>query len=313
MNNPLIAIAFGLACLYWGAELLVRSSVALAKRLGVSSLIIGLTIVAFWTSAPELVVSMQAAWKHTGDIALGNVVGSNICNLGLILGISALIRPLRVEIQMIRIDVPILILGSGIMTLMILDNCISTLEGIMLTLMMGLYILLTLHNTRKEKTEIKTPLPPVIPVKRSKTWLDFFLILMGLGLLMLGAHFLVKGGIIAAEYLGVSQAFIGLTVVAAGTSLPELATSLVAAWKGESDISVGNLIGSNLFNLFAILGLSSLVHPIQAPEIKLLDLFYMLALTIVILPLMKTGFTLKRWEGGLLVSGYIVYIILRLP
>ena len=309
-----INIIGGLLFLYLGAEGLVKGSSALALRFRISPLIVGLTIVAFGTSAPELVVSLKASLIGTGDIALGNVIGSNICNIGLILGLSALIRPLQIQIQTIRLEVPILI-GSSLLVWMFLTNMrLGCIEGIVLTIGIVSFICFNVWHARKmQNRDIIPQVMETIPSPRAKLWIELVFLLAGFGLLILGANLFVTGSVEAARRLGVSKAFIGLTLVALGTSLPELATSVVAAWKGQNDISVGNVIGSNIFNTFGILGLSSTVRPLQGYGIQESDLIFMTALSLLILPLMKTDFTLKRWEGGVLLGIYVLYIVVLMP
>lgn len=310
----MLHIVGGLIFLYLGAEGLVRGSSALALRFRVSPLVVGLTVVSFGTSAPELVVSLKASLTGTGDIALGNVIGSNICNIGLILGLSALIRPLRIQIQTIRLEVPILI-GSSFLIWIFLSNMrLNRIEGIVLTISILAFIYFNVWHARKQQNmEMASRVAEALPPLRSKVWTELIFLFAGFGMLVLGANLFVKGSTEAAQRLGVGEAFIGLTLVALGTSLPELATSVVAAWKGQNDISVGNVIGSNIFNTFGILGLSSTVHPIQGVGIQSKDLIFMTVLSLLILPLMKTDFTLKRWEGGVLLGIYVLYIFVRMP
>jgi len=305
------SILGGLSLLYFGAEGLVRGSAALALRLRISALVVGLTVVAFGTSAPELVVSLKAAIIRSGDIALGNVIGSNICNIGLILGLSAIIRPLHIQIQTIRVEVPILI-GASLMLLIFLSNLrIGRLEGICLAVGIVAFTMFNVWHARKSSEESKDNIvAEILPSPKGRAWKDVVFVLGGLGMLILGANLFVNGSVRAAERMGVGEAFIGLTLVALGTSLPELATSVVAAWKKQNDIAVGNVIGSNIFNILCILGFSSTVYPIQGIGIKPLDLYLMLGLTVLILPLMKSDFTLKRWEGGVLLAVYVCYIVL---
>lgn len=307
-------IIAGLLLLYAGAEALVRGSAATALRLGISPLVVGITIVAFGTSAPELVVTLKASLMGTGDIALGNVIGSNICNIGLILGLSALIRSLRIQIQTVRLEVPILI-GSSFLIWIFLSNLrLNRIEGIVLTIGILAFICFNVWHARSQQhADTASQMMEALTPPRSKVWTEFIFLLAGFGMLVLGANLFVKGSVEAAQRLGVGEAFIGLSLVSLGTSLPELATSVVAAWKGQNDISVGNVIGSNIFNTFGILGLSSTVHPIQGVGIQSTDLIFMTVLSLLILPLMKTDFTLKHWEGGVLLGIYILYIIVLMP
>ncbi len=264
----ILYIMGGLILLYGGKEALVKGSSEIAVRLGVSHLVVGLTVVAFGTSALELVVSLKTAVAGTGDISLGNIIGSNICNIGLILGLSALISPFRVQLQTIRFDVPFMIGATIIFLYFFLGLSLNRLEGALLFIGFIIFIFLNLVSISKEKQ--------MAPVKDFKSklflstdriWKNFLQVGLGIVFLIMGAHFLIKGSVKAAYRLGISQAFVGLTIVALGTSLPELATSVLASWKGQKDIAVGNIIGSNIFNILCVSGLTSLIHPIQGNQI----------------------------------------------
>jgi len=307
-------IISGLLLLFLGAELLVKGSSAIAVRFGISHLVVGLTIVAFGTSAPELVISLKAAVTGSGDISLGNVIGSNISNIGLILGMSALIHPLHVQLQTIRFDVPFMLISSIIFIFFSLGLQLDRIEGIVLFVGFIFFVVFNIRSINKEKKKevIKkignSPSTPHIGLGK-------YFLQIGIGLILLnfGSNFLIKGSVQTAHLLGVSEAFVGLTIIALGTSLPELATSVIASWKGEMDIAVGNIIGSNIFNILCVLGISSVICPIQGVNIKILDMLFMLGLSVLIFPLMKTDFTLKRWEGALLLGVYVLYILLLLP
>ncbi len=305
-----ILLFFGLALLYIGADLLVRGSVSLALRFGITRLVIGLTIVAFGTSSPELLVSLNAAIKGNSAISLGNVIGSNICNIALILGLSALIRPLKVTLDIVRVQIPIMIAVSIALIAMLLDERLSRLEGLILFLGIILYcaynIVISKRNSKKDTLDETIDVPQRVP---KKIWLEFLFLLFGFACLIAGADLLVHGAISFAETLGISEAVIGLTIVALGTSLPELATSVVASLKGESDISIGNVVGSNIFNILAIIGISTLVYPMVLGEIRFSDLLIMLFVSILVLPLSKSGFIINRVEGAILILVYIGYIL----
>ncbi len=303
----LLLIAAGLALLYAGAEGLVRGSAALALRLGLTPLAVGLTVVAFGTSSPELVVSLQTALAGQGDLAVGNVVGSNIANVALILGLSVVIRTVAVQVQLVRYDVPVLIGVSAVLVLMLMDGRLGRLEG---ALLMGGIVLYTLAAFRLARKEKGTPAGPdaAPPDLARPAWHDALFVLAGLGLLVLGAQLLVEGAVAIARDAGLSEALIGLTILAVGTSLPELATSLVAAAKGEGDIAVGNVVGSNIFNVLAILGCAATARPLDAPGISLVDLGVMVGLAVALLPLTRSSFRLVRWEGALLIGSYAAYV-----
>lgn len=307
-----LSIIIGLICLYFGAEGLVRGSSSLALRLGVKPLVIGLTVVAYGTSMPELVVSSKAALDGYGGIAIGNIVGSNIFNIAFILGLSALIRPLRVNLQVIRLDMPVMILASLLFFALFQDITLTRPEGLIFTSGIALYTVGLLYLSRKEAEKASAQeLHASIPEKRKHLVLDLGLIVGGLVLLVVGARLLVDGAVKLAELWGVSKAVIGLTIVAAGTSLPELATSVIAAIHKETDIAIGNVVGSNIFNILGILGISSLLAPLNGTGISMIDLSVMIGTAIVLLPFMRTGFVLNRWEGAVLLciyGGYLYYL-----
>ncbi|MCF8142361.1 MAG: calcium/sodium antiporter [Deltaproteobacteria bacterium] len=318
MFQSFLFLSGGIFGLYLGAEGLVRGSVALALQLGLSRLVIGLTVVAFGTSTPELVVSVKAALDGLYGISLGNVAGSNICNIALILGISAVIQPLRIDAQVVRLQIPIMILISILLTVLLLDGRIGRFEGACLFLGILVYMGASLYLARKEKGGLdgdpSGPTTSEAPVGR--VWVSLLFVAGGLGLLMAGAQFFLTGAVSLARNLGVSEAFIGLTIVALGTSLPELATSMMAALKKEGDIAVGNVVGSNIFNILCILGVTSLVHPIEMGGIRMIDMGVMLGVAILVLPMARSGFRLNRWEGAILLTaygGYIFYLLGSAP
>jgi len=305
----IIQIISGILMLYAGAEALCRGSAALARRHNIPPLVIGLTIVAYGTSAPEMVVSIRAAMTGYGDIAVGNVVGSNICNIGLILGISAMIHPIRVHVGLIRKDIPVMIAATLLCCVFLLDGKTDRPEGMILLVMLGLFTWITIRRAGGTATHQTAAMPVDIGASMmQRPWMDWIFIFSGLGILILGARILIGGSIRAATLLGISEAFIGLTIVAVGTSLPELATSVVAAWKNQSDMAAGNVIGSNIFNLLGIMGVSSTIHPFSSKSMNAGNLLALSVITMLSLPLMKSGFELKRWEGGILVLIYAIYI-----
>lgn len=310
MLIALVKLVIGLVLLTYGAERLVHGASSVAFKLGLSPLVIGLTVVAFGTSAPELVVSVGATIAGNSDIAIGNVVGSNIANIALILGLTAMIRPMSIHLRILKTEIPIMILVTFVTSLFIIGEEINRLEGAVLFTGLIAFIVYSVRSARTVPVEVKAQLieEPEIDVD-APIWKSWFFIVFGLGLLVGGGELLVRGAVEIATIAGISQAVIGITVVAVGTSLPELATSAVAAFKGESDIAVGNIIGSNIFNMLCILGLTGMIHPLDSSNFGLVDLGFMLALTIIILPLMRRGFELNRWEGGFLVITYIGYTI----
>jgi cation:H+ antiporter len=299
----------GLIFLILGAESLVRGSAALALRLGMRPLLIGMTVVAFGTSMPEMVVSVQAALSDRGDISLGNIIGSNICNLGLILGLSALVRPMIVRSRTVMMDVPVMIISVILLILFLLSPGLTRPEGTVLLVCMVLFMVYTVLQARHDHFQIQSSDLGMgeirhIPFIRLTVYILFSLI----GLFF-GARFLIHGAVGLARAWGVSEAVIGLTIVAVGTSLPELATSIIAAARKESDIAVGNVIGSNIFNGLAILGTASLIRPFQSVECSWWSLGVMLLLSVLCLPFLRSGFRLSRFEGLCLLIVYGVYIV----
>ncbi|MEX0662132.1 MAG: calcium/sodium antiporter [Balneolaceae bacterium] len=302
----------GLFLLIIGAEWLVKGASKLASSLKISPLIIGLTVVAFGTSAPELAVSIKSSLTGQEAIALGNIVGSNIFNVLFILGIAALILPLTVSKQLLRLDVPLMIVLSIVVFLFSLNGVISKTEGIILVLGLLVYIFFLIYQNRKDNAA--EPDRVISESKSGKSmWAkNIILVIVGLALLMVGSQWFLNGAIMIAQYFGVSELIIGLTIVAAGTSLPEVVTSVLAAIRGERDIAVGNVVGSNIFNLLSVLGISALVAPggleISASFINF-DLPVMIAVAFACLPIFFTGGVISRGEGALLLGYYVVYTL----
>lgn len=303
-------VVAGLVLLYFGAEWLVRGASELAIRFGISPLVVGLTVVAFGTSAPELVVSVKANLDGSGGMAIGNVVGSNICNIALVLGVGAVIFPLGIQRQVVRREMPVLLGSTLVFLLMIKDGVIGRLEGGALFVGVLIYVIASLVQARKEDPNVSEDLDPEV-IKAAKAGglgrmsLNIFLIVIGALLLVLGADRMVVGGENIARFYGVPEAIIGLTLVAFGTSLPELATSVVAAMKKEGDIIVGNAVGSCIFNLLAVAGLAGVVSPLRGEGVTVIHLAVMLTLTVILMPMMLHRMKLDRWEGALLVTGYL--------
>lgn len=309
-----VLLVAGLVLLVVGADVLVKGASRLAAAVGISPLVIGLTIVAFGTSAPELAVSVGAAWSGKADLALGNVVGSNIFNVLFILGLSALIAPLIVAQQLVRLDVPLMIAASFAVLLMGLDGVIGRVDGILLFSAIVAYTVFLIVQSRKENSaavqaEYEQEFG-VVKKGRAQMALNVVFILAGLALLVVGSDWLVEGAVQIAQYFGVSELVIGLTIVAAGTSLPEVATSVIAAIRGERDIAVGNVVGSNIFNLLSVLGLSSLVSPagITVPAAALqFDIPVMIGVALACLPIFFTHYMISRWNGALFLFYYGAY------
>lgn len=306
----------GSAFLIVGAEALVRGASRLAAAVGISPLVIGLTVVAYGTSAPEVAVSVGAALAGQADITLGNVVGSNILNVLFILGISAVVAPLAVSQQLVRLDVPLMIGVSSLAFIFSLDGEIGRLDGLLLATGLIAYTVFTVWQSRREAGSVQAAYAEEFGDGQfcagRRIIVQLALILVGLGALVVGARWLVHGAVALATAVGLSELVIGLTIVAAGTSLPEVATSIVASLRGARDIAVGNVVGSNLFNILAALGLSSLVAPdgIQvSPAATRFDMPVMIAVALACLPIFFTGYVIARWEGGLFLGYYLAYTL----
>ena len=307
----------GLTLLVIGADILVRGASKLAMSVGISPLVVGLTIVAFGTSAPEVAVSVGAILDGKTDIAIGNVVGSNIFNVLFILGISALITPLVVNIQLIRQEVPIMLGASLLLLALTLDGRLSFLDGGFLFALLLAYTVFLVVQSRRETQAAKDEFAEEIKPAQTGAWdshwaVQIGLIAAGLLALVFGSDYLVQASVNFAKAMGVSDLVIGLTIVAAGTSMPEVATSITAAIKGERDIAVGNVVGSNTFNILGCLGISGLVSGdlglAIAPSLLALDIWVMLAVALACLPIFITGREIARWEGGVFLAYYVAYV-----
>jgi len=309
-----LMFVLGLVALIVGAEAMVRGASRLAVSWGISPLVVGLTVVAFGTSAPEMAVSVGAALSGSSDLAIGNVVGSNIANVLLILGISALIAPLLVHEQIIRQEIPIMIGASLVVVAMALDGEIGRVEAGFLFAGVIAYTVFLVVQSRRASQATEDEFSSEIPTSHwDRHWsVQAALVLGGLGLLVLGADWLVGAAVTFARVMGVSDLVIGLTVVAVGTSMPEIATSLIAALRGQRDIAVGNVVGSNLFNLLAVLGASGLVSAggLAVPDAaRNFDLWVMLAVAFACLPILFTGREIARWEGAVFLGYYAAYVL----
>jgi cation:H+ antiporter len=311
--TALVLLVAGLALLVLGAEVMVKGASKLAEMMGISPLLIGLTVVAYGTSAPEMAVSLQSIMAEQSDISLGNVIGSNLFNTLLILGLSALIVPLVVDQQLIRLDVPIMIGVSVLVLVFGLDGEIGSVDGLILFIGAIVYTLFLMRQGRSEPLPDEDD-PTEIPLARSlklPPWaIHLGYIVVGLGLLVWGSRWLVFGAVSIARAIGVSELIIGLTIIAAGTSLPELATSAVASLRGERDIAVGNVVGSNIFNLLAVLGLAAFVSGegiTVSPAVLSFDLPFMVAVAVACLPIFFTGNVVSRTEGLLFIAYYVAY------
>lgn len=306
MFLTIIMFFVGIVLLTAGAEFFVRGSSLLAARIGISPLVIGLTVVSFGTSAPELFVSVKSALDGFSGITLGNVIGSNIANVALILGVSALICPLKVQRQVVRRDTPFMILISMIAVALLFDHALSRPESLILLLLFSVYVVFTVILAIKEKA---SPDEEIVD-DRKKYPLPLLFVFIGGGMaaLVFGANQLVTSGVALARFFGVSETIIGISVIAVGTSLPELAASAMAAYKKEADIAIGNIVGSNVFNIGLVLGTAGTISPLSVPDLKMMDLGLMLLFSMVLFPFIRTGFVLSRLEGGLFLAGYGAYI-----
>jgi cation:H+ antiporter len=315
MLTHVVFFVLGLGALVLGAESLVRGASKIALSLGISPLVVGLTIVAMGTSSPEVAVSVGAALNGSTDIAVGNVVGSNIFNVLFILGISAMITPLVVHSQIIRQEVPIMIGASLILAVMIVGGELSRMEAALLLVLLVAYLVFLVRQSRAETPEIRDEYAAAVP--RKGGWdghwaVQVLLIVAGLGLLVLGSNWLVEAAVAFARALGVSDLVIGLTIIAAGTSMPEVATSVMAAIRGERDIAVGNVIGSNTFNILGCLGIAGVVSPAGleiAPAVLNFDTWVMIAVAVACLPVFLLGRCIGRRRGLLFLGYYVIYVV----
>ena len=305
-----LLLVTGLVLLYFGAEWLIRGSASLAFRIGLSPLVIGLTIVGFGTSSPELLVSVRATLTNSPGMALGNVIGSNICNIALILGLSALIRPLKINSQLLKFDIPVMIGCSLLLMAVLYDKVVTRIEGVLLFCGVLSYVGYNFYYAHRNRASSE-PDSGGNDRKPVNVFSSLLLFSAGLTMLIYGARLFVDGAVVLAEALSVSKAVIGLTIVAVGTSLPELATSVVASIKKEGDISTGNIVGSNIFNILCILGVTAIVHPLNSEAISPVDVFVMAGLALLTYPLLKSDLTISRVEGLVFLAiyaGYTIYL-----
>lgn len=311
-------VVAGIVGLVSGGEFLVRGSAKLAAAIGISPLVVGLTVVAFATSAPELAVVVQSSIVDKTDLAIGNAVGSNIFNVLFVLGLSALITPLVVQARVVRLDVPLMVAASFLLLVLSWDGYLGRIDGLVMFLLLISYIVWTVIASRKAEALIRREFAKEFSADENpRIALQIVWVVAGLILLIFGAQWVVAGCVTIAESLGVSELVIGLTVIAIGTSLPEVVASIVASYRGERDIAVGNIVGSNLFNILGVLGLGSAVAPggipVSAAAIQF-DMPVMVAVAVACLPIFYVGNKIERWEGGLLFGyyiGYTTYLILE--
>ncbi len=314
MTVHVLMLVAGIGILYLGAEWLVRGAARMAAKLGVSSIVVGLTVVSFGTSAPELVVGILASLGGKGDLVLGNVLGSNLANIGLILGLTALVRPLDVAARVVWREVPLMILVTMAVYPLAWDHKLARVDGLAFVFMLAAYLIFVFRSVEAEAPEILGEYEEFVKASAGSEMrvrpVDVGLVLAGSMALVAGGWAIIQGAVAVAEALGISQVTIGLTVVAVGTSLPELATSLVAALRNEADIAVGNVIGSNIFNVAGILGVAALLRPITvSQEVLTRDLPAVLLLSLIVFPLLRTGWRIRRWEGAVLLGSYIALML----
>lgn len=299
----ILFIVIGIVLVLWGADRLTDGAVAVAEKMKMPQIVIGLTIVAMGTSMPEFCVSLISALKGTSDLAVGNIVGSNIFNTLLIVGVSALVAPMSIMKTTVRKDIPFALVASALLLIMCLDGDISRIDAAILFVMFLIFMYITLRGAKAQGTDVEEK-----EKKPMATWLSVVWILVGLACLIGGSNLFVDGATAVATKLGVSEAFIGLTIVAGGTSLPELATSVVSARKGNSGIAIGNVLGSNVFNILAILGLTGVISPMTLKGITMTDLSMMVISIILIWLFSFTKYKIERWEGAILTAVFVGYI-----
>ena len=313
----LVLFLLGFVFLVVGADTLVKGASEFATSVGISPLVVGLTIIAFGTSAPELAVSVQSAYAGQPDLTVGNVVGSNILNILMVLGIAAVIAPLTVNTKLIKIDVPLMIGVSILLYILSMDLMISRLDGMILFAIVAVYTTYLIVQSRRDNSVIaEAELEELEELQKESQehsiWVKVAYILIGFVLLVLGADWLVKGAVVIAQYFGLSELIIGLTIIAIGTSLPELAATVAASLRGEKDLIIGGAVGSNLFNISMVLGISSMVAPngiSVSPAALNVDMLIMIAVAILCLPTFFSGKQLDRWEGVLFLAYYVAYTI----
>jgi cation:H+ antiporter len=314
MATALLLIVASCLILFVGAELLVRGGASLALRLGLSPLLVGLTVVAYGTSTPELLVSLKAAWAGNPDLAIGNVVGSNLFNIGVILGLAALVAPVRTNLQVLKWDAPVLVAATVLTPLTFLDGVVTRGEGGILLLLAALYTWWAVRMAKRDQAaghDAHVDVPEI--QQKGAVWLDLVKIAAGIAILMVASRLLVDNAIIVAKGLGVSDVVIGLTIISAGTSMPELATSLVAARRQQSDIALGNVLGSSIFNLFFVLGGAAIIHPVRTSGLQPFDLYALIGITVLMFPLLWRDRRVSRVEGGVLVGAYALYLAIMWP
>jgi cation:H+ antiporter len=312
MMLHVLLFVVGVALLAVGADVFVRGAAGLAERFGISPFVIGLVVVGFGTSTPELAVTLGAALKGNTDIALGNVVGSNIANIGLILGLSALVAPMAIRLRLLQVELPALIVLHLALFAMVWNGSVGRFDGLVLMAGFLAFMIFVLRSARAETPLVQAEFAANEPPVPHALWITLGFVIGGLALLMLGAKVAVDAAVVLAKLWGLSDLVIGLTVVAVGTSAPEIASSIAAARRGQSDIAIGNVVGSNLYNVLFILGATALVQPIPAtaPTLRMLDLPVLVGLSILLWPLALKDMRLTRGNGAFLLLAYAAYLVL---
>ncbi|MFH1194865.1 MAG: calcium/sodium antiporter [bacterium] len=299
----------GIVVIYFGAEILIKGSTDFALKLGVKPIIVGLTFIAFGTSSPELFVGLNAAVAGNSIISLGNIIGSNICNIALILGLAAFISPMNVESAFIKKELPILIAVTLLLTLLLIDKELGRIDGAILLTALFVHMYMSYSTARKEKNKIvEAEFSEEYSPSHRTLFQNVLYMIGGIGLLVIGSYLFVDGATKAGAFFGLNGLVIGLTFVAVGTSLPELATSVVSAFKKENDIAISNIVGSNIFNILGVLGIIALINPIDAASVKLVDYLVMIEFTLILYLMTKTGALVVRISGAVLLLGYLAYI-----
>ena len=313
MNVFLLII--GLVTLVFGGDFLVKGAVGIARRFNISTLVIGMTVVSFGTSAPELIVSVKAALDGNPEIAIGNVIGSNIANIALVLAVTIMIFPIAVDRNSKLIDWPMMMLSTGLFYFFAFNNKIEFFEGGIMFIILVIFIVFLIYNSRKKQKAKQCDLEneDIQSIKKTRFSISMGYLALGLVALYFGAEWLLDGAVGLAENIGMEKRVIGITIVAFGTSVPELVTSAVAAYRKQTDISIGNLVGSNIFNIMAVIGVTSLVKEIEVKEMALeFDMIWMIGIAVVLFPLMLIGKKMGRGKGVLLIAAYGTYITLLL-
>lgn len=302
-------LLFGLVILIAGAEGLIRGAVRIARQFGASPYMIGLTLVGFGTSAPELVVNISAAWRGAPGLAMGNVIGANVANIGLILGVAALLKPLHAHMRLLKVEVPLVIAGSILVLILSQDYWLGRLDGLILLAGFVSVAIYIFRSAKQESSEVKAEVGHLVAEKASPPWAAVLLFVFGVAGLLAGAHLMVESAVAIAHRFGVADSLIGVTIIAVGTTSPELASTIAAARRGEADIAVGNVVGSNLFNIFLILGVTSAICPLEIePSLVRYELPIMVGFSVALLAVLVNGMKVHRWEGLLLILGYLGFL-----